>query len=121
LEHQPLTELIIPDDLLRQYRGALHIVDPTDPAAETHCFTAAYGRSIVHSGSYLQTPRGVRSFSPREILRLLGFPSSFSLPTNLPLAKAWSLIGNSLSVPAVRHVLSCIPEMAGMPVEAAFH
>jgi len=59
------------------------------------------------------TPTGLRRFSPREILRLLGFPDSFHLPDNLPMRQAWRHVGNSLSVVAVRHVLSVIPALAG--------
>jgi hypothetical protein len=66
----------------------------------------------VRSGSYLRTPTGLRRFSPNEILRLLGFPETYSLPPDLPLQAAWHLVGNSLSVPAARHVLSAIPELA---------
>jgi hypothetical protein len=98
--------------LVRRYRHAMDIVDPEDPAAVTACFTSAYGHSPVRSGSYLQTPSGLRRFSPAEILRLLGFPATFTLPPKLPLAAAWRLVGNSLSIPAVRHVLSAIPELS---------
>jgi hypothetical protein len=47
-----------------------------------------------------------------EILRLLGFPPDFGLPPELSTQVAWRLVGNSLSVPAVRYVLSAIPELA---------
>lgn len=93
-------------DLLRRYRHAIDLVDPDDPAALTACFTSAYGRSPVRSGSYLATARGPRRFSPGEILRLLGFPDGYRLPPDLPLASAWRLVGNSLSVDAVRAVLA---------------
>ena len=66
----------------------------------------------MRSGSYLATGGGVRRFSPAEILRLLAFPASFELPPELGLQKAWRLIGNSLSVAAVRTVLAAIPELA---------
>lgn len=99
--------LAVPPEIARRYEGALDVVDPRDPGAITACFTAAYGRSPVRSGSYLRTPGGgLRRFGPREILRLLGFPESYALPVDLPPAKAWPLAGNSLSVPAVRSVLT---------------
>lgn len=94
-----------------RYPFALHRVDPADPEARLACFTSAYGRSPVRSGSYLVTPNGLRRLSPREILRSLGFPESFDLPPDLSREQAWRLVGNSLSVPAVRHVLSAIPEL----------
>lgn len=112
LDAEPAEPLWAPDGLLDRYRTAIHVLDPEDACAESHCFAASYGRSIVHSGSYLATPRGVRRFSPQEILRLLCFPPGFCLPGSLTLRKAWEVAGNSLSVAAVRHVLAAIPELA---------
>lgn len=107
---KPLAALLLDPEIQRRYEDALHRVDADDPAAVAACFTAAYGRSHVRSGSYLRlggrwTGR-LRRFSPGEILRLLGFPASFSLPPELPARAAWPLVGNSLSVPAVRAVLA---------------
>ena len=70
----------------------------------TKCFTSAYGKSPLRSGSYLQQNGGVRLFSPREILRQLDFPESFQLPP-WPAKKLWPLVGNSLSLRCVRYVL----------------
>jgi DNA (cytosine-5)-methyltransferase 1 len=106
LEPDPSPALRVSDEVLRQYAGALHIVDATDDRAECSCFTAGYGRSWVRSGSYLRTAEGVRRFSPAEILRLLGFPAGFRLPDYLSPRHAWPLVGNSLSVPAVQAVLA---------------
>ncbi len=93
-------------DLLRRYEGALHLVEAQDPDAVTNCFTSAYGRSPVRSGSYLRLPEGrVRRFAPSEIVRLLGFSDTFRWPDQVSLANAWRLAGNSLSVDAVRVVL----------------
>ena len=113
LDPHPNPDLKVDEALLHRYEGALHIVDPQDPEALTNCFTSAYGRSPVRSGSYLATPEGVRRFSPTEILRLLGFPPSFRLPEDLPRRKAWQLAGNSLSLAAVRIVLGKVPPLAG--------
>lgn len=95
-----------PPEVLARYAGALPLVDADDPDAVTHCFTGAYGRSPVYSGSWLVDRGRVRRFSPREILRLLGFPETFRLPEDLPRQKAWGLVGNSLSVPVVRAVIT---------------
>ena len=111
LDAEPAETLWMPADFGQRYRGAVHVVDAENPQAETHCFTSSYGRSVVRSGSYLATPRGVRRFSPSEILRLLCFPADYRLPDDLTLRKAWQLVGNSLSVAAVHHVLSAIPEL----------
>ena len=40
--------------------------------------------------------------------RLLGFPTDYRLPADLPLAYAWRLVGNSLSVDVVRQVLAAV-------------
>ena len=112
---EPFGELEIDAETQRRYEGALHRVDPADPQALTTCFTSAYGRSMVRSGSYLELPAGrLRRFSPREVLRLLGFSPSFGFPPGLVDGAAGSrlafrLAGNSLSLPAVRVVLASIP------------
>ncbi len=106
------SDLRLAPAIARRYRHALDVVDPADPSAVAACFTAAYGRSPVRSGSYLPAPGGgLRHFSPSEVLRLLGFPATFSLPPGMPPARAWPLLGNSLSVPAVRHVLSTLYDL----------
>lgn len=105
LTEPPPAELALAPEVERHYRHALDVVDAEDPAALTACFTSAYGRSPVRSGSYLETPFGLRRFSPTEILRCLGFPPTFTLPPNLPPRRAWPLVGNSLAVPVVAAVL----------------
>ena len=113
--------LLVDPEVVQRYRHALDIVDPDEPGAITACFTAAYGRSPVRSGSYLALDGAgsagdsgrkirLRRFSPTEVLGLLGFPATFTLPPDLPPEKAWPLTGNSLSVPAVRRVLSSLLE-----------
>lgn len=113
LDSEPAEDLWVQDDVVERYRRAMHVVDEDDPCAVTACFTSAYGRSHVRSGSYLRTrDRRIRRFSPEEILRVLGFPSSFGLPSMLrgrPRGRAWRLVGNTLSLVPVRWTLSAIP------------
>ena len=104
-------ELRLGDDILGRFGRGLRILDPTDRAAYTTCFTAGYGRSIVNAGSYLRHGAAVRRFTPGEIARLLHFPAGFSFPDTLALRKQWHLVGNSLSIAAVREVLRAIPEL----------
>lgn len=100
-------------DLARRYDGALHIVDVDDNDAVTSCFTSAYGRSPVRSGSYLRLiDGGLRRFAPSEILRLLDFPPRYALPTTLSYASAWRMIGNSLALEPVRRLLATLPDLA---------
>lgn len=112
LDQEPSAELHVDRELVRKYRHALNVVDPMDTMAVASCFTAAYGHSPIRSGSYVQSSSGLRRFSPTEILRLLGFPAHYTFPAELPLDNAWRLAGNSLSVHAVRYVLSAIPELS---------
>ena len=104
--------LNVPQSVVEQYLTAISVVDLREPSPVCSCFTSAYGRSIIRSGSYLQTFHGLRRFAPTEILRLLGFPKSYRLPDELTLQQAWRLVGNSVSVATLRYVLAAIPELA---------
>lgn len=101
-------ELKVDELNLRQYHEAVNIVQPH--YRTSRCFTSAYGRSNVFSGSYLETETGFRRFSPREIARLLGFPDSFVFPANLSTQQLWKLLGNAVSIPCVKYVLSRFDE-----------
>lgn len=105
----PPSELLVPAEAIRKFGDGLRILDPDDPAAYTTCFTAGYGKSLMHAGSYLRCNAGVRRFAPQEIAGLLGFPGDFRFPEMLSLRKRWFLLGNSLSVVAVREVLRALP------------
>jgi site-specific DNA-cytosine methylase len=108
LDPEPHPELVVDPVLLRRYAHAADVVDAGDPGAVAATFTAAYGRSPVRAGSYLRQDGVVRRFHPREVLRLLGFPAAHRFPDGMPLASQWRLAGNSLSVPAVREVLTAL-------------
>ena len=87
-----------------RYFDSMDRVSLANDSAITACFASSYGKTIVRSGSYLETPFGHRRFSPREVARLLGFNDVFRLPDTLSVQRQWHLLGNSLSLPAVRHV-----------------
>ncbi|MCB1032849.1 MAG: DNA methyltransferase, partial [Acidobacteria bacterium] len=108
---EPDVDLALPAATRQRYQGALHEVEAEDENAVTTCFTAAYGRSPVRSGSFLRTANGLRRFSPAEILRLLGFSPDFRLPEELPRSVAWRLVGNSLSLEPVRRLLATVPTL----------
>lgn len=97
--------------LLARYGHAIHVIqDAADPEAVVSCFTAAYGRSPVRSGSCLYVEgRGVRRFTPREVARLLGFPEWYRFPPHCSRRQIWGMLGNSLSIPVVRWLLSHVP------------
>lgn len=101
LDAEPAPELYLSEAVVRGHGHSASILDATDPAAVATCFTSAYGRSPVRAGSYVRDGRGVRWFSPEEILRLLGFPADFRFPEPLGRDTRWELAGNSLSLDTV--------------------
>lgn len=98
-------DLMLDAELVAKYRPALDMVDVENPSAVAACFGASYGRAITKAGSYLMLRDGIRRFSPREVANILGFPSTFCLPHCLTPRRLWQLLGNSLSLPAVSHLM----------------
>ncbi len=98
-----VAELLLPATDLQQYFDALDRANLS--SSFTACFAGSYGKTILQAGSYLQCGDGFRRFSPREVARLLGFGDDFRLD-GLSHRSAWKLLGNSLSLPCVRYVLS---------------
>jgi site-specific DNA-cytosine methylase len=108
LEASPAEVTWLTEERRQKLAGQIHIVQADDPHGMTHCFTSAYGRSPRQAGSYLEDRGRVRLFTPREILNLLGFPASYRLPGEKPSESYWPLVGNSLAIPVVRHLLRAI-------------
>jgi DNA (cytosine-5)-methyltransferase 1/tRNA (cytosine38-C5)-methyltransferase len=94
--------LYLGEEQLRHIPG-LDLVRPED--SRSSCFIGGYGQRFLGSGSFLVTPRGIRRFSPREMARLLGYPSSFRFPDGLSLMQRYKLLGNGLSLPVARWVV----------------
>jgi site-specific DNA-cytosine methylase len=105
LDDTPPIELLVPPELLARFGAGFRIIEPTAVGAYTTCFTAGYGKSLMHAGSYLKCIGGVRRFATEELLRLLHFPPGFCFPPGMPLRRRWHLLGNSLSVAAVKEIL----------------
>lgn len=99
-------DLAVDGKRMEEYLHAINVVNLKSNV--TRCFTSAYGRSVVRSGSYLKSADGIRRFSPSEECRLLGFPQEFQLPQELSTQQLWKLIGNSVSIPCARHVLDAL-------------
>lgn len=102
-------ELRLSPEVVTRFGAGFRLLRPDAPTGYTTCFTSGYGRSLMHAGSYLVEEGRVRRFSPAEIARLLHFPRQFRFPEQISLAKRWQLLGNSLSVAAVREVLRGFP------------
>jgi site-specific DNA-cytosine methylase len=109
IEDDPAAGLLVAPEVVARFGEGLRILDPSTPDAYTTCFTAGYGKSLMHAGSYLRVGARVRRFAPEEIARLLHFPATFRFPEDMSLRKRWHLLGNSLSVAAVREVLRSVP------------
>lgn len=107
---------VVPPEVANRYGDGFHVMDASE--TYTTCFTGSYGKSWNYTGSYLPTPDGLRRFTPREILNFLGFPPEFDMPGALTLKQQYKYIGNSLSLPAVREVLSRIPGLETQKAEA---
>jgi DNA (cytosine-5)-methyltransferase 1 len=46
----------------------------------------------------------IRKLTPRECLRLQGFPNNFNFPNNLPNSILYKQVGNSVSVPVIEEI-----------------
>jgi site-specific DNA-cytosine methylase len=103
------SELLMDEPTISSIEAGMDRSDPRTNRA-TACFGSSYGRSLLNAGSYLQMPAGgYRRFSPREVANLLGFPPSFKFPATCRTRTLWKVLGNSLSIPAIRYVLSHLP------------
>ncbi len=95
--------LYLPPEVLARHRHGLDLVAPED--RRSTCFIGGYGRRFVGSGPFLKTERGVRRFSPAEVVRLLGLPAGFRFPESLSLEARYRLLGNGLSIPVAAWAL----------------
>ncbi len=111
--------LIVDRQFWSRYESAISIVDVDDPNAITSCFTSAYGKSPVRSGSYLRcrARNQIRRFSADEIAALMGFRQGFFSSCDLRQRSRYRLIGNSLPVHVIRELLkSLLPDDCIDPV-----
>ncbi len=100
-------ELLVPADILEKHGPGMRLLDPwNDPDVIANTVTGAYGKTWQAAGAYLRLEDGrVRRFSAGELLGCLGFGEGFGLPEGTPLRHRYKMIGNSLSVFAMREVL----------------
>lgn len=107
-------ELRVPESFMERFGKSLDRLTSARDEEPTACFGSSYGVASSGSGSYVEfEPDRYRRFSPEEMLRLLGFPSSFKLDGSSSLKKQWSLAGNTLSLPVVRYLMQHLPQAAG--------
>jgi len=120
-------EFLVPDSTLEKHSHVLDLV--TKDSGQSCCFTSAYSRycegtgSVIHqegnagdiydlakdlksSGNSTQAVEELkklrlRFFTPAEVARLLGFPSTFSFPINATKKQQYKVLGNSINVTVV--------------------
>eukprot|EP00977_Amphora_coffeiformis_P020763 scaffold8471_cov184-Amphora_coffeaeformis.AAC.8 len=119
-------DLIIPDSVFeKEWAKELPVVSHLD--THSHCFTGAYSRQLHRStGSLLlmepdrkdsvknrtidrsnmmQYCGKLRRFSIHELLKLFGFPESFSFPKDVDPNYKYKLVGNSVNVSVVKELV----------------
>lgn len=76
-----------------------------------HAITlSAYGGGAAgKTGAYLINNR-IRQLTPRECLRVLGFPEKYKFPPEVTTHQAYKMCGNSVVVPVVKAVCNSIIE-----------
>lgn len=74
-----------------------------------HAITlSAYGGGVAgKTGAYL-IDGIVRQLTPRECLRVQGFPESFKFPEEISVSQMYKMCGNSVSVPVIEKVFESI-------------
>ncbi len=106
LELDPSPQLIVAQSVIDRYGDSFDIVEAEDRKSQVICFTSGYWRCRNSSGSFLRlADNKLRRFSPREILNLLGFNPGFAFPADVGLPTQWRLVGNSVDVRCIRHIL----------------
>ena len=103
LDKQEDDGLYLPQSTIDRHGPGMDVVG-TD-SRRSACFIGGYGKKLVGAGSFLQTERGLRRFSPGEISRLMGYPSGFRFPPGLSLGNRYKLLGNGLNLTVAAWVL----------------
>ena len=71
---------------------------------------SAYGGGIAgKTGAYLINNK-VRQLTPRECLRVQGFPENYSFPPEITKSQIYKMCGNSVSVPVITKIFKKIQE-----------
>lgn len=76
-----------------------------------HAITlSAYGGGAAgKTGAYLINNK-VRQLSPRECLKVQGFPEWYQFPENISVSQSYKMCGNSVSVPVIQKIFDSIIE-----------
>lgn len=63
-----------------------------------------------HNVCIVKTKYGLRKMTPRECFNAQGFPNTYQLPSDQSDAKLYKQAGNSVCVPVINRIASCILE-----------
>lgn len=128
-EEEDMEPYLLPPKTLLRYALVMDIVQPS--SRRSVCFTKGYGHYVEGTGSVLQSCMDVdletvfksldqlseedklkqllrlklRHFTPREISRLMGFPDHFTFPKHISFKQQYRVLGNSLNVHVVSHLI----------------
>ena len=64
-----------------------------------------------HNVPLIKDSFGIRKLTPRECLRLQGFPEKFEFPTTVSYGNQYKQIGNSVSIPVIKRIIEKIKEV----------
>ncbi len=64
--------------------------------------------SYLGEGNLTNTRLYLRYFKPKELLNIFGFTKDFEFPANITRRKQYELIGNSVNVIVIKHLLASI-------------
>eukprot|EP00735_Rhodelphis_limneticus_P014380 TRINITY_DN83_c0_g1::TRINITY_DN83_c0_g1_i1::g.14789::m.14789 TRINITY_DN83_c0_g1::TRINITY_DN83_c0_g1_i1::g.14789 ORF type:complete len:366 (+),score=37.26,sp/O14717/TRDMT_HUMAN/39.44/6e-83,DNA_methylase/PF00145.12/2.3e-42 TRINITY_DN83_c0_g1_i1:54-1151(+) len=129
LSGEELKPYLLTPAMIRKSGYLLDILDPS--CHRSCCFTKSYTQYLEGTGSVICTQgttkdlpsmeeiannytdavadqliaKQLRFFTPREILRLHGFPDSFQFPDATTLRQRYKLLGNSLNARVVSELL----------------
>ncbi len=133
-DDEALAALAVGDHVLERYGAAMDLVGRH--SRRSCCFTKNYSRFVKGAGSVLAEglpagaappavkdlaalrPLRLRFFAPAEIARLHGFAGELAFPPGVGRKKQFELLGNSLSVTVVTHLLRFLLAESAAPAAA---
>ncbi|KAJ2807118.1 hypothetical protein H4R20_001409 [Coemansia guatemalensis] len=109
LSPEELAHYQLSQQLADRHECVHDVVTPDD--RRTLCFTKGYTWYAKGTGTLLEfqdktgtdsaDSHNIRYFTPREVASLMGFPASFTFPSDTSIKQRYRLLGNSLSVSVV--------------------
>lgn len=128
-DEEDMDQYLLSSKTLLRYALLMDVVQPS--SRRSVCFTKGYGHYVEGTGSVLQSCVDVeleivfknlellseedrlkqllqlklRYFTAREIANLMGFPDDFTFPKHISVKQQYRVLGNSLNVHVVSHLI----------------